>query len=293
MERRGLVAAGIPRQLGRMDTLLGRIAALNNVVLPGGRVAFLIGAEQVGWLKPDLAAAVAACDGVQAGPAGLVLDDAALLPGMARALAQRGLMRWRGEAFDVRATPDGPALTTIDRGALPAFGIEAQGIHLDGLVRRPGTTPTDGLHVWIARRAATKALDPGKLDHIVAGGIPAGLGPLETLVKEAAEEAAMPEALARGAVATGTVRYAMERPEGLRRDLLHCYEVELPEEFTPQPRDGEVESFALWPLTRLAEALRDGAAFKFNVVAVQAALLLRHGVFTQAEAARLATVLRS
>ena len=85
----------------------------------------------------------------------------------------------------------------------------------------------------------------------------------------------------------------MERPEGLRRDLLHCYEVDLPENFTPRARDGEVESFALWPLARLAEALRDGAAFKFNVVAVLAALLLRHGMFTPAEAARLATVLRT
>ncbi len=271
-----------------MDTLLGRIAALNNAVLPGARVAFLIGAEQVGWLKPDLAAAVAECSEVHAGPAGLVLDDAAALPGMARALAQRGRLRWRGEAFDVRATPDGPALATIDRGALPAFGIEAQGVHLDGLVRRH-----DGVHIWIAKRAATKALDPGKLDHIVAGGIPAGLDPLATLVKEAEEEAAMPEALARRAIPTGTVRYAMERPEGLRRDLLHCYEVDLPENFTPRARDGEVESFALWPLARLAEALRDGAAFKFNVVAVLAALLLRHGMFTPAEAARLATVLRT
>ena len=42
----------------------------------------------------------------------------------------------------------------------------------------------------IGRRAADKTLDPGKLDHIVAGGVPAGLTAMQTLVKEAAEEAA-------------------------------------------------------------------------------------------------------
>ena len=267
--------------------LLQRLAELNSAILPGGRVPFLLGVEQVGWLGPALAEAVAGFDRVRAGPAGVVLEAPEDLPGIARALSERGLLRWRREAFDVRATPDGPVLSTIDRGALPAFGIEAQGIHLDALVRR-----ADGLHIWIGKRAANKALDPGKLDHIVAGGMPAGHGPAETLVKEAEEEAAMPADLARRAMRTGVLRYAMERPEGLRRDLLHCYEVELPDSFTPTPRDGEVEGFALWPLPRVAEALREGGAdFKFNVVAVLAALLVRHGMFAGAEAARIRAAL--
>ncbi len=81
-------------------------------------------------------------------------------------------------------------------------------------------------------------------------------------------------------------------PAAPRRDLLHCYEVELPDSFAPTPRDGEVEGFALWPLARVAEALRDGGAdFKFNVVAVLAALLIRHGLFAGEEAARLRAAL--
>jgi len=270
-----------------MDQLLQRLAELNSATLPGGRVPFLLGAEQVGWLAPPMAEAVAEFPQVRRGPAAVVLDAPETLPAMAHALSQRGLLRWRREAFDVRATPDGPVLSTIDRGALPAFGIEAQGIHLDALVRR-----ADGLHIWIGKRAANKALDPGKLDHIVAGGMPAGHGPAETLVKEAEEEAAMPADLARRAVRTGILRYAMDRPEGLRRDLLHCYEVELPEGFTPTPRDGEVEGFSLWPLARVAEAVRaGGAGFKFNVVAVMAALLVRHGLFAGDDAARIRAAL--
>ena len=88
----------------------------------------------------------------------------------------------------------------------------AVGVHVNGIVRRP-----DGPHVWVARRAADKLLDPSKLDHIVAGGVPAGFYTFETLVKEAAEEAAIPASLSRLAVPVATITYAMDRPEGLRR----------------------------------------------------------------------------
>lgn len=269
-----------------METLLRLMAEINGARLPGGRMPFLLGAEQVGWVAPGLAGALAEFPGVTRGPAAVVLDDAAALPGMARALSRAGHMRWRDEAFDVRATPDGPVLSTIDRGALPAFGIQAQGVHLDGLVRR-----ADGLHIWIGRRALHKALDPGKLDHIVAGGSPAGHSPEETLVKEAAEEAAMPADLARRAVKTCMLSYAMDRPEGLRRDVLHCYEVELPEDFTPVADDGEVAGFELWPIRRALEAVLAGDAFKFNVNVVLAALFLRHGLIAGADAERVRAAL--
>ena len=73
-------------------------------------------------------------------------------------------------------------------------------------------------------------MDPGKLDHVVAGGVPAGLSPAETLEKEGWEEAGLAPELARMAEPVGVVAYAMERPEGLRRDVLHCYDLVLPAE---------------------------------------------------------------
>jgi 8-oxo-dGTP pyrophosphatase MutT (NUDIX family) len=132
--------------------------------------------------------------------------------------------------------------------------------------------------MWVARRAMDKRLDPGKLDHVVAGGIPAGLDPMQTLVKEAGEEAAIPPALAASAVPTGIIGYVMERPEGLRRDLLHCYDLALPEDFVPTPADGEVESFELWPMARVVETVRDTDGFKFNVSLVLIDLFARLGV---------------
>jgi hypothetical protein len=76
----------------------------------------------------------------------------------------------------------------------------------------------------------------------------------------------------------------MERPEGLRRDVLHCYDLELPEDFVPQAADGEVEAFELWPIARVVEAVHDTDDFKFNVNLVLIDLFLRHGLVAGPEA---------
>ena len=144
--------------------------------------------------------------------------------------------------------------------------------------------------MWVARRAADKLLDPGKLDHLVGGGVPAGLTPAETLVKEAAEEAGVPAALCAAARHVGTISYAMERPEGLRRDRLHMYDLVLPDGFVPEPRDGEVAGFELWPASEVLERVRQTDDFKFNVNLVLIGLFQRLGML-EAGAADLAAEL--
>ncbi|MGE0416388.1 MAG: DUF4743 domain-containing protein [Acetobacteraceae bacterium] len=275
--------AGSPAETG----FLRHVRACTNARLPGDRIPFRIGATQVGWLAPPMVDAVSAFPAVRPSADGVILDDPTALQDIARALSDRGLFRWRREAFDVRATANGPVLAHIDRGAIPCFGIQATGVHMNGLVRG-----VDGLHLWIARRARDKALDPGKLDHIVAGGVPAGLGPAETLIKEAGEEAAIPPDLAAGARHVAEIVYAMDRPEGLRRDHLHCYDLELPADFTPVPADGEVEAFELWPVDRVMQAVRDTDAFKFNVNLVLIDLFIRLGMIQGAEADILSQAMR-
>ena len=243
------------------DGLKRHIAACNNVSLPGRRQRFHVAGEPVGWLLPEAAAVVGTH---------VAAND---LAGCVQALIASGQCRWRNEDFDVRAHPEGSVLATIDRGALPVLGIEAVGVHLNGLVQGPG-----GLQMWIGRRALDKRLDPGKLDHIVGGGVPAGLGPAETLVKEAGEEAGIPAALAAQAMHRGVISYAMERPEGLRRDRLHCYDLMLPNNFEPYPVDGEVIDFELWPIRRVLETVRDTDDFKFNVNLVLIDLFARLGL---------------
>jgi 8-oxo-dGTP pyrophosphatase MutT (NUDIX family) len=265
------------------------IAACNNLALPAGLVPFRIGGARVGWLSPGLAEALAALPGDgfrRDATGGLALDDrldgpearTEALEGAAHALAGRGFLRLRGEAFDVRATPEGPVLARLDRGALPAFGILSQGVHVNGRVRRAD----GGLHLWMGWRAKDKAVAPGKLDNLIAGGIPAGLTAEATLEKEAAEEASVPPELARQALRVGRVSYVMATEEGTRRDVLHLHDLDLPEGFTPEPHDDEVERFELWPIRRVLEAVRDTESVKFNVNLVLIDLFLREGLIDPA-----------
>jgi 8-oxo-dGTP pyrophosphatase MutT (NUDIX family) len=268
------------------SSFLRHLRSCNDAVLPGERLPFLLGEASVGWVRPALAQALAGFPRVALADGKVVLHDADALAGIAHSLAEQGHYRWRNEAFDVRTAQDGPVLARIDRGAIPSFGVVAVGVHVNGLVHR-----ADGLHVWIARRAADKLLDPGKLDHITAGGVPVGLTPEQTLMKEAAEEAAIPASLASEARHVATIGYAMERAEGLRRDLLHCYELALPEDFCPRAADGEVESFELWPIARVFETVRDTDTFKFNVNLVLIDLFLRRGLIADGDAASLRATL--
>ena len=258
-----------------MDPIFRHLAACNNATLPGDRIPVQLGQATVGYLDAVLLPHVVRLGAAHNG--GAVAIDPAQLTSLARALADAGHYRWRNEAFDVRGEPDGPVLATIDRGALPAFGIQAVGVHLNALVHGP-----NGLLLWVARRAKDKLLDPGKLDHLVAGGVPAGYSPARALVKEAEEEAGLPAALLDGAVHRATIDYAMQRPEGLRRDRVHSYDVVLPASFVPEPRDGEVEAFELWPIDDVLARVRGTDDFKFNVNLVLIDLFQRLGLLTAA-----------
>ncbi len=243
---------------------------------------WLIDGREVGLVAPEMAAALAARPSVFE-----VTDEAIRLrPGIegpkARSAAVNGALRqlaesgdlddWRDELFPVGTGYGEPPLLHMDRGAVPRMGVRAYGVHLNGTVER-----ADGTHMWIGRRSATKRLSPNKLDQIVAGGQPVGLSLRENLIKESAEEAAIPEALARRAVSVGTISYTMERPEGLRRDVLFNYDLELPGDFRPVNTDGELSDFYLWPLDQVAETVRDTDDFKFNCALVVIDFLIRWG----------------
>jgi len=267
-----------------MDRFARHIAACNNIASPAGFLAFHMAGAQVGFITPELARALTFrprdfhFDQHGVALAGRLKTSGARSDALAAALpslAQGGFLRIRSEAFDVRQTSDGPVLATLDRGALPAFGVMSQGVHMNGLVRR-----TDGLHVWVGIRSRHKAVAPGQLDNLVAGGIPAGLTPAETLVKEAGEEASLPPELAAAARFVGRVSYILRNNEGLRRDVLHCYDLEIPEGVAPRPNDDEVERFELWPAQRLLEAVADSDDIKFNVNLTLIDLFLREGLLS-------------
>jgi len=278
-----------------LTPFLRHVLRCNALTSLDGFVPFLIGGRRVGWLGRETAAALS-------GAREIVRDgEAVALAPSARTAAQRtsslaaltqrlvsaGLIpRLRGELYDVRAEPGGESLACIDRAAIPAFGIAAEGVHANGLVHR-----ADGLFVWVGVRAADKTIAPGKLDSLIGGGIAAGETPQSTLLKEAWEEASLPPHLAAAARPVGQVRYRMPWAEpgqvqGMRRDTLHLFDLDLAEDVVPRPNDGEVAEFRLLPLEEVLRLVRETDAFKFNIPLVLIDLFLRRGLVSPSDAAR-------
>jgi 8-oxo-dGTP pyrophosphatase MutT (NUDIX family) len=257
------------------------IRACNNYD-PARAVPLVAGDQRIGWLRRDNAAVLARFlrvfavepDRVRLVAEGDVDRVSAAVDAVVEALVvEHRVPKWRNETFDVMAHWGDQPVFRLDRGAVPFFGVRAYGVHLNGYRRDAGR-----LSVWIGRRAPDKRVAPNKLDNIVAGGVGNGYGAAATLVKEADEEAAIPAGLTRRAVPVGAVSYRMETALGIRDDVLFVYDLELPPEFVPQNRDGEIVDFALMPAGSVVERVRTTDDFKFNVNLVILDFALRHGL---------------
>jgi hypothetical protein len=267
-------------------SLLARIGTANRHD-PAAYLPFRVEDVGVGSVRPEFARRLATWRGVfrlAQGCLRLAPDlDRPGTPAQARSAAVAEVLEhlrgegeipgWRGELYPAAPGWGARPLLLIERAAVPRFGVTGYGVHLNGYVRS-----ASGLALWVARRSADKPTDPGKLDHLVAGGQPAGMGLLENLVKECREEADLRPHLAHRAVATGMVRYICEVPGGLRPDVVFTFDLELPASFRPRNRDGEVASFELWPVEQVAEILRETDDFKFNCALVLIDFLARHGL---------------
>jgi hypothetical protein len=173
----------------------------------------------------------------------------------------------------VRELGDEPALL-VDRAFVPFLGVRCFGVHVNGYVER-----ADGLHLWVGRRSTRRPKSPGRLDHLVAGGLPHGIGVVENLLKESDEEAGIPADVARRARAAGAFRYRQDVEHGLRDDTLLLYDLEVPADFEPRNRDGELDDFFLWPTDRVLRSLRtEPEDWKHNVLPVVLDFLVRRGV---------------
>jgi isopentenyldiphosphate isomerase len=241
----------------------------------------------VGWLRPGFAEHLAAFPEVFTvdvtddgrGEVSLCagLDGFAARSDVLRDVVQRlagtGITPpFTGEPYPVTPAGRESALCVVDRAAAAFFGLRSFGQHLNGFVRHD-----DGLHMWVGRRAHDRLLFPGALDNMVAGGLPHDLGLRENLSKECAEEAGIAPDLAAQAVPVGVVSYNRLARRGLRRDLLYCYDLEVPAQFEPRNTDGEVESFQLLPLDEVARLVSETDEFKLNCNLVVIDFLIRHG----------------
>ena len=190
------------------------------------------------------------------------------------------LRGWRNELYPVLGLGRD---VHMERAGSALFGIHTTGVHVTGLCR----TAQGALRLWVPRRAATKQTYGGMLDNTVAGGIAAGEDPFESMVREAGEEASLPEALVRERVrSVGTISYVHARDHRaggetglLQPETQYVYDLELPEDVTPKPSDNEVHEFYLWDVEQVLSALKEGQ-FKPNCAVCLIDFLVRHGVIT-------------
>ena len=191
-----------------------------------------------------------------------------------RSLFENGaLTGWRGEPYPVGGNWGGPHAFEIERAASPFFGARAYGVHINGFVRSE-----DGIHMWIARRADDRPVCPGMLDNMIAGGQPVTLSIRENVIKEAGEEAGVAPELAATAIPTGAVTYCAESEVGLKPDIMFCWDLELPADFTPVNTDGEISEFYLLPAVEVMATVDASDDFKFNCNLVIIDFCIRHGI---------------
>jgi 8-oxo-dGTP pyrophosphatase MutT (NUDIX family) len=164
----------------------------------------------------------------------------------------------------------------IERAAARYFGIVTHAAHVNGLVAHHGE-----LGMWLARRSATKAIDPGQLDTLVGGGVRAGTTVAETVRREAWEEAGITSSVAARAQPVGVLRICRAQPDGLQREIIHAHDLRLPGDYTPSGHDGEVVAHRLVTATEAATVITNESGD--DLVTADASLvildcLFRHGL---------------
>ena len=183
--------------------------------------------------------------------------------------------RFMNENYPLLAKGMKEPFAFIDRSISTLLGAISFGQHLNAYVQTE-----KGMKMWIGRRSFNNPHHAGKLDHLVAGGLPYDISPSENLKKECYEEAGISESLALTAKSVGLVSYKYEYELGGKEDIVYCYDIELTEDFVPRCTDGEVEEFYLMPVKEVAEIVRTTNDFKTNCNLVIIDFLVRHGFIT-------------
>lgn len=279
--------------LHEMRGLLSRIEE-NNTLKPeqlGSFTPLSVGGQRLGYVRQEFCSRLLAFPDVFIQfdntlmftpklDRGTSHDRTQALATVTAALRAEGIVRgWRDELVEAVPSFNQPPVFLVERAAYPFFGIRGFGVHVNGFVRNPVDRRVEA--IWVGKRASTKSLWPGMLDHIVAGGLSTGFSVTQTVARECDEEASIPGHIAAEAVPVGAVSYmTLDAQQNLKRDSLFCFDLELPADFIPIPRDGEVECFELREVDWVVDAvLRGGpAGYKPNCHLVLIDFFIRHGV---------------
>ena len=265
------------------DDLLSRA---NQPPQTGSRPLF-IGGHRCGWLFSKAAQALSGLEGVELEPdrahfgrlAGSEPALNALLASVADTLRTAGCAPgWRNELLDVwvdhgnaqaLSNPDKP-IAAVERGIVRPLGLVTRAVHLSGWSADGG--------LWVARRALTKATDPGMWDTLV-GGLISSHEDLQTgLVRESDEEAGLdPQDIANRTPLRTIARMRRQVPEGYQSEEVLTCECVLPAGVTPKNRDGEVMEIKLLAPSVIFTMLKEGAFTLEASIVLTEDLLRRSG----------------
>ena len=183
-----------------------------------------------------------------------VLARSQAIQAAAERLRAQGLIRgWRNERYSYwgdtggQPHPNLPEHFRLERAAFRFFGLRSHAVHINGF------TP-DG-RMWCGRRALSKATDPGRLDNLAAGGLPADETVLDCALRELYEEAGLPENLARQVQAAGHITTARMEAEGWHEETLLVFNLLLPTGVQPHNTDGEVSGFECLSLDEVMQRI--------------------------------------
>mmetsp|Transcript_8618 Transcript_8618/g.12995 ORF Transcript_8618/g.12995 Transcript_8618/m.12995 type:complete len:372 (+) Transcript_8618:45-1160(+) len=259
-----------------MDHMLFRINECNSMPNDINLVDFVVDGEKLGKVTPKVAERLCNTSPsiFQKADSGstLTLGESAGNTLESRTKAVASVMEelrdsgyitgWRDEMYPVANNFDKVTspVFLIERAAASLLGVLEYGVHINGLIM---SEDDKEVKMWMARRSKTKSKFPSMLDHIVAGGQPAGLSLLDNVIKECEEEAGITEELTkRGIKPAGVISYEnyggrlkVEGEGVMNRVVLFCFDLMLPKDFVPSANDGEVESFFTWSLEEVAQSM--------------------------------------
>lgn len=184
-------------------------------------------------------------------------ERSAALHDFVYAQRMQGLLSgWRNEAYacwgwrdDIWPYPE-PALFSLERAGFRHLGLRSHASHVHGI---------DACgHMWCGRRALDKATDPGMLDNLAAGGLPAGEEPYQCAVREILEEAGLQRSLTELHGPPLQLLTEREEEEGWHSERLFVFSIQLTEGEYPINRDGEVMEFLRLSYSEAMGRMRSG-----------------------------------
>ncbi len=220
--------------------------------VPGHCLAFRCGSHLLGYLLPEHGAqlasalenaALCANDLVWNAQEVSATERSAQLQSALVHLRDQGRVGgWRNEDFsfypvrDAQPDPAKPAFLRVERAGFRYLGMMSHAVHINGFT-------SDG-RMWCGQRSASKATDPGLWDNMTAGGLSAGESLESCAARELWEEAGLSHVEPDELRSAGRVRISRITPTGWHDEVLHVYNLQVPDNFLPRNQDGEVQAFS-------------------------------------------------